>query len=135
VTSDIEGAVEVSGINGRVQIASAVGRATFSGINGNMVVGLKKIDQDGVTLRGINGNIEFQLGSDVNADFDARGMNGRVVTDLPNVSIDKSKHGSYSARIGNGGAGISAKGINGNIRFTRSAMETVPAEAGEAAKN
>lgn len=135
VTSDIDGAVEVSGINGRVQIASAVGRATFKGINGNMVVGLKKIEQEGVTLKGINGNIELQLGSDVNADFDARGMNGRVVTDLPNVSIDKSKRGSYSARIGNGGAGISAKGINGNIRFTRGAMEAPPAEAAEVSKN
>lgn len=129
VTSDIDGTVEVSGINGRVQIASAVGRATFKGINGNMVVGLKKIDQDGVTLSGINGNIELQLGSDVNADFDARGMNGRLVTDLPNISIDKSKHGTYSARIGNGGAGISAKGINGNIRFTRSGVDVTPAAA------
>ena len=134
VTSDIDGAVEVSGINGRVQIGSAVGRATFKGINGNMVVGLKKIDTDGVTLSGINGNIELQLGSDVNADFDARGMNGRVITDLPNVAIDKNKRGSYSARIGNGGGGISAKGINGNIRFTRSAMDTAPAEAAETAK-
>jgi len=124
ITSDIDGEVEVTGINGRVQVGSAVGRATFKGINGNMVIGLKKLDQEGVTLSGINGNIELQLGSDVNADFDARGMNGRVVSDLPNVSIDKSKHGSsYSARIGNGGAGISAKGINGNIRFTRGAMD------------
>ena len=123
VTTDIDGPVDVAGINGRVQIGSAVGRATFKGINGNMVVGLKTIDSDGVTLSGINGNIELQLGADVNADFDARGMNGRIVTDLPNVSIDKSKHGSYSARIGNGGAGISAKGINGNIRFTRSGVE------------
>ena len=135
VTSDIDGAVEVSGINGRVQIGSAAGRATFKGINGNMVVGLKKLDQDGVTLSGINGNIELQLASDVNADFDAHGMNGRIVSDLPNVSIDKSKHGNYSARIGSGGVGISAKGINGNIRFTRSAMEVAPAEAAEAAKN
>lgn len=129
VTSDINGAVEVSGINGRVQIASAVGRATFKGINGNMIVGLKKVDQDGVTLSGINGNIELQLGSDVNADFDARGMNGRLVTDLPNVSIDKNKRGSYSARIGNGGAGITAKGINGNIRFTRSGVDVTLAPA------
>src|SRR5678810_830409 len=102
--SDIDGAVEVSGINGRVQIGSAVGRATFKGINGNMVVGLKRVDQDGVTLSGINGNIELQLGSDVNADFDAHGMNGHVVSDLPNVSIDRNRRGNYSARIGNGGA-------------------------------
>jgi len=119
VTSDIDGAVEVSGINGRVQIGSAAGRATFKGINGNMVVGLKKVDSDGVTLNGINGNIELQLASDVNADFDARGMNGNVASDLPNVTIDKNKRGSYSGRIGSGGSGITAKGINGNIRFTR----------------
>jgi DUF4097 and DUF4098 domain-containing protein YvlB len=119
VTSDIDGAVEISGINGRVQIGSAAGRATFKGINGNMIVGLKKLDSDGVSLNGINGNIELQLASDVNADFDAHGMNGRVVSDLPNVEIDKTRHGNYSARIGSGGAGISAKGINGNIRFSR----------------
>src|SRR5689334_12056148 len=119
VTSDIDGAVEVTGVNGRVQIGSAVGRATFKGINGNMVVGLKKLDSDGVTLSGINGNIELQVSSDLNADFDAHGMNGQVVSDLPNVAIDRNKRGSYSGHIGSGGAGITAKGINGNIRFTR----------------
>jgi len=118
-TSDIDGAVEIAGINGRVQVGSAAGSATFNGINGNMVVGLKSVGQDGVTLSGINGNIELQLGADVNADFDARGMNGRVISELPNVSIDREKRGKFWARIGNGGAGITAKGINGNIRFTR----------------
>ena len=121
VTSDIDGAVEVTGVNGRVQVGSAAGSVTFKGINGGVVVGLKKIEGEGVTLSGINGNIELQLGADVNADFDARGLNGRVISDLPNVSIDKEKRGNYWARIGTGGAGITAKGINGNIRFTRSA--------------
>lgn len=134
VTSDIDGAVEVAGVNGRVQIASAVGRASFKGINGNMVVGLKKLDQDGVTLSGINGNIELQCGADVNADLDAKGMNGRIISDLPDVSIDKSKRGSYWARIGTGGTGITAKGINGNIRLTRGAMAEA-AEGAESSKN
>jgi hypothetical protein len=128
VTGDIDGPVELSGINGKVHIANSVGRAMFKGINGNIVVGLKKIEQDGVTLNGINGNIELQFGSDVNADLDARGMNGRVVSDLPNVQVDKSKRGSYWARIGTGGIGITAKGINGNIRLTRG-----PVAAGDAA--
>ena len=122
VTSEIDGPVEVAGINGRVQIGSMVGRATFKGINGSMVVGLKKLDQEGVSLSGINGNIELQLASDVNADFDGRRMNGRVISDLPNVEIDKTKRGTYWARIGSGGTGITAKGINGNIRFTRGSV-------------
>jgi hypothetical protein len=129
VTGDIDGPVEVSGVNGKVHIANSVGRALFKGINGSIVVGLKKIDQDGVTLSGINGNIELQVGADVNADLEARGMNGRVVSDLPNVEVDKSKRGSYSARIGTGGSGITAKGINGNIRLTRGAVVAGDAEA------
>ena len=127
VSGDVDGAVEVTGINGRVQIANATGRAIFKGVNGSIVVGLKKIDVDGVTLSGINGNIELQLASDVNADFDARGMNGQVISDLPNVSVDKSKRGTYWARIGTGGTGITAKGINGNIRLTRNSA-SAPAE-------
>ena len=120
-SGEIDGAVEIHGVNGKVQIAGALGSAELKGINGSVVVGLKKLGADGVTLSGINGNIELQLGSDVNADFDARGMNGRVTSDLPNVEIDKdNKHGNYSARIGSGGSGITARGINGNIRFTRS---------------
>ena len=82
------------------------------------VFGMKRIEGEGITLSGINGNIELQLGSDVNADFDARGMNGQVISEMPNVAIEKTKSRSYWARIGTGGTGITAKGINGNIRFT-----------------
>jgi hypothetical protein len=132
VASDIDGAVEVAGINGRVQIANTLGASSFKGINGNIVLGLTKMGQEGLTLSGINGNIELQVGSDVNADFDANGMNGRVISDLPNVTIDKNKRGSYWARIGNGGTEITAKGINGNIRITRGSMDAAPAaEAGK----
>lgn len=129
VTTEIDGPVEVTGVNGRVQVGSAVGRALFKGINGSIVVGLKKLDAEGVTLSGINGNVELQLGADVNADFDARGLNGRVISDVPGVEIDKQKRRSYTARIGSGGAGITAKGINGNIRFTRAAVDGSPAAA------
>jgi hypothetical protein len=129
VVGEIEGAVDLAGINGKVNVAKAAGSANFKGINGNIFAGLKSIEQEGVTLNGINGNIELQLPADVNADFDARGMNGRVIADLPNVAIDKGKHGSYWARIGNGGTGISARGINGNIRLTTSTPPTPPTTA------
>ena len=115
---EIDGAVEVHGINGKVDIAQASGSAEFNGINGNISVGLKQLDR-GVDVHGINGNIELRLGEGVNADLDAHGMNGKVTSDLPNVVVDKSHHGSYSAQIGKGGTSISASGINGNIRLTR----------------
>lgn len=115
---EIDGSVEVAGINGKVEIASASGAASFKGVNGSIVVGLKTISAEGVTLSGVNGNIELQLPADANADLETKGMNGRVVSELPNVTINKSEHGNYSARIGSGGSSISAKGVNGNIRLT-----------------
>ena len=129
----LDGSVEMAGINGRVDIASAAGTASFSGINGNVEVALKRLDSDGITLKGINGNIELQLPEGVNASLEAKGMNGRVTSDVPWISVDQPKHGYYSAKIGNGGTPISAKGINGNIRLTRAA-ETASTPATATAK-
>jgi len=116
---EIDGAVEVKGVNGKVDIAQASGSATFKGINGNIVVALKQVDNGGVDISGINGNIELQLNDSVNASLEAHGMNGSVVSDLPNVTVDRSLHGRYSAQIGSGGNSINVRGINGNIRLTR----------------
>jgi len=116
---EIAGSVEMQGINGRVQVAGTTGSAEFKGINGSIVVGLKQINDQGVTLSGINGNIELQLAQGINADLEAKGMNGRLISEMSDVAIDKNEHGKYSARIGTGGSAINAKGINGNIRLTR----------------
>jgi len=120
VVGVMDGSVEMNGINGRIEVGRATGTATFKGINGSVVVALGRLNQEGVRLDGINGNIDLQLPADANADLEARGINGRVISDLPNVTVDKMK-GSYSARIGAGGSSIAAKGINGNIRLSRSA--------------
>jgi hypothetical protein len=115
---EIDGSVEVSGINGRVEIAQASGSADFSGINGSISVALKNLSK-GIDISGINGNIELKLGDGVNADLKASGMNGRVTSEMPNVVIDRTSRGNYTARIGAGGSSISASGINGNIRIVR----------------
>ena len=130
----LDGSVEVAGVNGRVEIASAAGAASFTGINGNVRVALTRLDMEGITLKGINGNIELQLPENVNASLEAKGMNGRVVSDVPWVSVDEPKHGYYSARIGNGGSPITAKGINGNIRLTRAEKAATATPAAVAAK-
>jgi hypothetical protein len=122
VVGEIEGPVEVHGINGKVEIDQASGSAEFNGINGNISVGLTQLGKEGVDISGINGNIELRLGEGVNANLETHGMNGNVTSDMPNVVVDKSKRGSYSAQIGRGGNSISASGINGNIRLKQLAQ-------------
>ena len=119
IVGDVEGPVEAHGINGKVSIASASGKAEFHGINGNVMVGLKSVEQNGVELKGVNGNIELRLGAGVNIELEARGMNGNVDSNLPDFTLDRAKHGTYSARVGSGGNSITAHGINGNITLTR----------------
>jgi hypothetical protein len=119
IVGEVNGPVEARGVNGKVNVASATGKAEFHGVNGNIMVGLKSIDQSGVSLNGVNGNIELRLGPGVNVELEARGMNGNVDSSLPDFALERARHGSYSARVGNGGSSISAHGINGNITFTR----------------
>jgi DUF4097 and DUF4098 domain-containing protein YvlB len=136
VVAELDGPVDVRGVNGRVQIAATNGAVEFKGINGNITVGLKRLNSDGVTLGGINGNIELQLTPGINAGFDAHGINGNVISDLSDVSIDRSKHGTYSGQIGNGGSSvITAKGINGNIRLTRSTLASEASEDKDSKSN
>jgi hypothetical protein len=113
---EIDGPVEISGINGRVDVAQASGSANFSGINGQVSFALNSLNK-GIDISGINGNIELRLSESVNADLEAHGMNGVVTSELPNVVVDKTSRGNYTARIGSGGPSISASGINGNIRL------------------
>jgi hypothetical protein len=117
---EIDGPIEIHGINGRVEVAQATGSAEFHGINGNISVALNRPEKDAISLNGVNGNIELRLSEGVNVDLEAHGMNGNVMSDLPGFVLDKAKHGSYSAHIGSGGSSITANGINGNIRLTRS---------------
>lgn len=131
VVGEIDGSVEVTGINGRVDVARATGNAEFRGINGNISVAFSRLDNDGVRLTGVNGNIELRLAEGVSAELEAHGMNGNVVSDLPDFTLDKAKHGTYHARVGSGGNSISASGINGNIRLTRATLASTTAEAGK----
>jgi hypothetical protein len=130
IVGDIDGPVDVRGINGKVQISSFKGAAEFRGINGNVSVGLKQVSSQGLEIAGINGNIDLQLVDKVNADIDIHGINGAVIANLSEVTIDRTKHGNYSGRIGDGGSPINGRGINGNIRFTRSAL-AADTESGE----
>lgn len=119
---EIDGPVTVQGINGKVDIGQALGSAEFNGINGNITISLKEIGKGGVSLNGINGNIELRLNEGLSADLEAHGMNGRVVSEIPDVVVEKERHGRYTAHVGAGGNSISAHGINGNIRLTRSTL-------------
>ncbi|HEV2705707.1 MAG TPA: hypothetical protein VGV59_07255 [Pyrinomonadaceae bacterium] len=119
---EVEGGVNASGINGRVEVAQATGRAELSGINGGVVVGLSRVEGDGVRVSGINGGVVFNVGGEVNADVNVNGHNGGLSVDLPGMVIEEGmKHSRMRARIGAGGAPVTINGVNGSLSFRAAA--------------
>ncbi len=118
--SDIDGRLEMRGMNGDAQLGQVGESLSLDGINGTVVVGLKKLDDRGAQIHGVNGGIELRLAPELNADLTAKGMNGTVKSEIADVTVEKTDWSRFSARIGDGGPAIEIKGINGNVRLTRS---------------
>jgi len=119
-SDDIDGPLDLKGLNGRAELGLVSESASIDGINGSIVVGLNKLSDRGVQIHGVNGGIELRLASGLNADLTAKGMNGSVKSEISDVTVEKTDWSRFSARIGNGGPEIEIRGINGNVRLTRS---------------
>ena len=114
---EMEGAVQVAGTNGRVEIGGAHGGMEVSGVNGGVTLTVNELGKEGMSVNGINGGVEFRLGSGVNADLNFNGVNGSITVEAPNVEVQEQKRSKLRARVGTGGAGIKANGINGGVRL------------------
>lgn len=114
---EMEGAVQVAGVNGRVEIGGAHGGMEVSGVNGGVTLTVNELGEGGMHVNGINGGVEFRLGSGVNADLNFNGVNGQITIEAPNVEVQEQKRSKLRGRVGEGGAGIKANGINGGVRL------------------
>lgn len=115
---EVEGALEVSGVNGRAELVQSGGRAEVSGVNGNVTLRVARLAPEGFEVKGVNGNVEISLASAADADLEVKGHNGNVSLNLPNVTMqERETHGRLRARFGAGGAPLTVKGVNGNVRF------------------
>lgn len=129
--TDIDGPLDISGLNGRAELGQVGESVSIDGINGTVIVGLNKLGDRGAQIHGVNGDIELRLASGINADLTAKGMNGSVKSEISEVSVEKTDWSRYSARIGNGGPEIEIKGINGNVTLTRSGKPSTASAAGD----
>jgi hypothetical protein len=116
--AEIEGRADVSGVNGSVSFAQAASFSNISGINGKVTVGMTRIGEGGLRISGINGGVECRIGESVNADLKTSGVNGSVAVNLARVTLEgEISRSRVNARIGDGGPAINVSGVNGSVRF------------------
>jgi hypothetical protein len=127
---EIEGGVNVWGVNGKVNVAQVTGGASFRRVNGKIDATIAKLSPGSeINITGVNDDATLRFIGEVNADVEARGHNGRVESDLPNLQEDKDarrRHGQYNARIGTGGPQIEIRNVNGNIFLTKAEKQGPP---------
>jgi DUF4097 and DUF4098 domain-containing protein YvlB len=120
VTSgEITGTVSLSGINGSVRVDGAGSATGISGVNGRVVVGLKRLGENGLRISGINGGVELAFSGQVDAQIDVRGVNGGVNSEFPMSVIGEIKRGELKGTIGSGGPKIDVSGVNGGVQIKR----------------
>lgn len=121
---EIDGAVELNGINGEIKVARANG-LELRGINGNLDVTVTKLSKRGVEASGINGNVDLRFADEVNADIDINGINGQINPELPNfVASGEPRRGRLEGRAGAGGPHIGVRGVNGNVSLLKAEKAT-----------
>jgi len=127
--SNVNGGLDISGIEGRMRINTVNGSADIAGskstleaktVNGNITAKWTEFPKEGdVQIQTINGQLKLQLPGSVNADIEASSLNGSIHTDYPitveSGFISKKLHG----KIGAGGVRINLKTINGAIDISR----------------
>jgi DUF4097 and DUF4098 domain-containing protein YvlB len=115
----IEGEIVISGINGRVDVAQAGTATNLSGINGGIRISLARLGEGGLRVSGINGGVEIGFPPSINADVDVSAVNGSVDSDLPITLLGELKRGQLKGTIGSGGVRITISGINGRVQLRK----------------
>lgn len=125
--STVNGGVEISGLTGRV-VAEATnggvrghdisGAIEASTTNGGVEVELSKVAEAGVKLETTNGGIKLRLPADAKASISARIVNGGI--DAAGLSIQSSGGNSkrrLDGELNGGGPRIQLEGTNGGIQI------------------
>lgn len=114
----VAGSADVSTTNGRIEVTDARGRVSASTTNGGIEVALAAVEP-GADMRfsTTNGGVEVRLPRDVRTHLKARTTNGGISTDFP-VEVRGRVSKSIDGELNGGGDGqIEIRTTNGGIRI------------------
>jgi DUF4097 and DUF4098 domain-containing protein YvlB len=123
---DIEGVageVEVSSVNGRVTARGLASRARISAVNGMVEADFRQLaDASNIEVSSVNGGVAVTLPSDANAELRVNTVHGSISNDfgLP-VRQGRFVGRDLAGRLGSGGSLIKLSNVNGAVKVRRAA--------------
>jgi hypothetical protein len=112
----LSGDVDVSTVNGDLIIETA-GFAAARTVNGSIRARMAGSPDRDVSFETVNGSIELDVDDDLDADLDAGWLNGSLDSELPLRVQGRMGRRSAKGALGNGGALMKLRTVNGSIRI------------------
>ncbi|HEY6129035.1 MAG TPA: hypothetical protein VIW23_12715 [Candidatus Acidoferrum sp.] len=108
---------ELRTVNGSIEVYGAESMVHARTTNGNVRLELSRVHGPSGTLaETMNGSVVLALPADSQADLEARCLNGNFLSELPVQMQGSLKPRELHGKLGQGGAPITLRTINGGIR-------------------
>jgi DUF4097 and DUF4098 domain-containing protein YvlB len=121
--------VTVKNVNGKVEVDGVDGRLQASTVNGSLEVGHGGGEIEASTT---NGSVRLTLPRDARADLSAHTVNGSIHCEFDLTERNRSSRRRLKGRIGGGGARFELRTVNGSVNVEEglgTARSSSPAEA------
>ncbi len=126
----VNGSVEIDGISGEVRASSVnggvrglrlIGELGLSTVNGRVEAEFERMEARRISLRSVNGTVVVRLPQGAGMRLSASTVNGSLESDfdLPVRRIGFGPGRHVEATLGQGGADVSLRTVNGSIRLQR----------------
>jgi DUF4097 and DUF4098 domain-containing protein YvlB len=116
--TDVENIEELHTVNGNIEIFEGAGPVRAHTTNGNIRLEMTRIsDKQGMVAEAMNGSLVLAIPSDSHANLETRCLNGNFYSELPVAMESTLTPREMHGRIGNGGAPIRLRTVNGGIRI------------------
>lgn len=129
--SDVNGDVRIAGvtsdviantINGGVKASTSAGSIKARSVNGNVSAELGGVGEtSNIDLKTVNGSVTATLPGNLAAALEMGTVNGQVESQFAVTSTGKLNRHKLVGTIGNGGAPVSLKAINGSVTLRKRA--------------
>ena len=114
----VEGAsapVKATTVNGRIAVRTSTGPVNAQTVNGSIEAVMQSLSRGDVRLKTVNGSVSAGVPRDINATIDAETVTGRVETDFPVRVSGKISPRHLHGTIGNGGPTLELATVNGSV--------------------
>jgi hypothetical protein len=112
----VTGQATVEAVNGNLDLAGLASGGKFQTVNGSIDIEFTAVSaRDDIVIETVNGNGTLSVPADAAFSFVGKTVNGSIECGLP-LEKSRSSRGDVVGTVRSGGASVTLKSINGNLR-------------------